>query len=871
MCQKFDDINGRLQGQHGREVLPGNVKPTEYDVTLEIDLEGAVYKGKVVIGIELILDTTSIVLNAASNLQIDENRILIQVNGTDITSNLSTAHDREAETFTIMFGQMLPRGGKATLTLSFESDLTDASEKSKGLYRSHYKNKQGDSKFIASTQFEPGYARRAFPCFDEPGLKAEFTVTLITDKDLICLSNTEIELEEADGNRKTCKFQKTPIMSTYLLAFVIGDLTWHENTDSGIPVRVWVAPDQNVDHTVFAARIVAKSLKYFEREFGCKYPLSKLHLVAIPDFEYGAMENWGLIIGNQDAILLDSMNCTAAKQRTTVDIIIHEVAHQWLGNYVTWTSWEDYWLKAGLVTLISLRAYDKNRTQWDLDYHPSTFSLRPDTSYGRQNWMEPVKIQIESPNEISKLLNGYFYQKSMYILDMVLRYLTEPVFIKGVRTLIANYPFGCVRACDFWHILEEDSGFQLESTANFMAQSVVENPVITVTEDEGKSTIRVTQTFFNQMTAVKPTDESIAHPIFLTLQTTKGVQETFFQGIGEHEYDVGPDFCKLDMPLYLVAYSQSRLQKLAENFNNHLIDTHSILGILGDTATLTMAGGQKTSDLLTLINLINYSDDCVLDKQVNCLHDVQKAWLFEAHRESLGLARFMEDLTSRMIIKKGWDLDKGHEHILTNYLVNGDINTEKKATAKFAGFMEGHEDALNPTEQFSVFVSVVCRGGEKEYDDILRVYETAQDDTVRGNALRSLGYATDPKLVDKTLAYALKKVEEKAGDIRKYLSGLSEHAVGLQKRWDWLCMNWDVLNDRLPSGMGEIAHLCVEGFTTTEQIREAELFFESKGVEGFEQWLDGPKQKRSWVEKDKLNVHEWLVKSGYWLDDDCER
>ncbi len=231
-------------------------------------------------------DTKSIALNS---LEIDIHSTKISAGGNEVTSSPELSFNKDSNTTTISFDHSIPAGSKAQLTQTFTGQLND---KMAGFYRSSYKQ-DGKTKYIASTQMEPTDARRAFPCFDEPALKAEYTITLIADKDHTCLSNMDVASEkEVDSKitgskRKAVKFNKTPLMSTYLLAFIIGELKYVETNDFRLPVRVYATPDKDIEHGRFSVELAAKTLAFYEEEFDNKYPLPKMDMVAVPDFSAG--------------------------------------------------------------------------------------------------------------------------------------------------------------------------------------------------------------------------------------------------------------------------------------------------------------------------------------------------------------------------------------------------------------------------------------------------------------------------------------------------------------------------------------------------------------------------------------------------------
>lgn len=224
--------------------------------------------------------------------------VCASVANSESSSSPELTYNETTQTTKVAFEKVIPKGSKAQLVMQFTGELND---KMAGFYRSTYKNADGSTGILATTQMEPTDARRAFPCFDEPALKAEFTITLIADKHLTCLSNMdvasekEIQSEVTKTTKKAVKFNKSPLMSTYLLAFIIGELNYIETDKFRLPVRVYAPPNQDIEHGRFSLELAARTLEFYEKTFDSKFPLPKMDMVAIPDFAAGAMENWGLI------------------------------------------------------------------------------------------------------------------------------------------------------------------------------------------------------------------------------------------------------------------------------------------------------------------------------------------------------------------------------------------------------------------------------------------------------------------------------------------------------------------------------------------------------------------------------------------------
>lgn len=257
---------------------------------------------------------------------------------------------------TFAFDRRLVKGSKAQLQVVFTGQLND---KMAGFYRSTFKRSDGTEGILATTQMEATDARRAFPCFDEPSLKAKFTVTLIADKDLTCLSNmdvssqSEVQSKISGTAKKAVHFNTSPPMSTYLVAFIVGELNYVESRDFRVPCRIYAPVGQDIEHGRFSLDLSVQTLKFYEKILGIDFPLPKMDHVAIPDFAQGAMENWGLITYRVVDLMLDEKSTSASTKQRVAEVVQHELAHQWFGNLVTMDWWEGLWLNEGFATWAS--------------------------------------------------------------------------------------------------------------------------------------------------------------------------------------------------------------------------------------------------------------------------------------------------------------------------------------------------------------------------------------------------------------------------------------------------------------------------------------------------------------------------------------
>ncbi|KAH7264907.1 peptidase family M1-domain-containing protein [Fusarium redolens] len=876
-----DVASASLDIRRGREVLPKNVKPLHYDLTLEPNFETFKYEGTVVIDFDVVEDSTSIALNT---VEIDIHETLVEANGATVSSSPTLDYNKDTQTTTVNFDKTIPAGQKARLTQRFTGTLNDDMA---GFYRSSYKDENGNTKYLATTQFEATDARRAFPCLDEPALKATFTVTLIADKDLVCLGNMDVASEKEVNSkvtgkkRKAITYNKTPIMSTYLLAFVIGDLKHYETNNFRVPIRVWCTPDQDLDHAVFSAELAARTLEFYEQQFGSKYPLPKMDMVAVPDFAAGAMENWGLITYRVVDLLLDEKTSSAVTKKRVAEVVQHELAHQWFGNLVTMDFWDGLWLKEGFATWMSWYSSNAFYPEWRIWEGYVTEDLRSALGLDSLRSSHPIEVPVKRADEVNQIFDAISYEKGSCVLRMISKFLGEDVFLKGIRIYLDRHAYSNTETTDLWAALSEASGKDVERVADIWTKKVG-YPVVAVTEDESKGTIHVKQNRFLRTADVKPEEDEVLYPVFLNLRTKDGIQEDLALNTREADFKVPDlDFYKVNSGhsgIYRTSYTSERLQKLGQNAKAGLLGVEDRAGMIADAGALAAAGYQKTSGLLSLLQGFDSEDEFIVWDEITLrVGSLRDAWIFEDDDVNEALKTFQRDLVSKKANEIGWDISDEDDFtaqrmkalMFGKAAIVEDEPTKKAAFDLFEKFVNGDRDALQPNLRPSVFAVVVTYGGEKEYNDILKEYETAKQSSERNTALRSLGFAKDPTLIKRTLEYTLTD-NVKTQDIYMPLSGLRAHKEGILALWGWVKDNWDVLTKRLPPGMsllGDMVAISTSSFTQKDQISDVKSFFEQKGTKGFDlelaQSLDSMTAKQNWLARDKEDVREWLRKNKY--------
>lgn len=583
-------------------------------------------------------ETDSISLNT---LEIDIHSTTVSADGNEVTSSPKITYDEGTQITTVSFDKSISPGAKIQLTQTFTGYLND---KMAGFYRSSYKDRDGSTKYLATTQMEPTDARRAFPCFDEPALKAQYTITLVTDKHHTCLSNMdpasekEVDSKVTGRKRKAVKFNKTPLMSTYLLAFIIGELNCIETKNFRVPVRVFATPDKDIEHGRFSLDLAAKTLEFYEKTFDSPFPLPKMDMVAIPDFSAGAMENWGLITYRVVDVLYDEKTSGASTKQRVAEVVQHELAHQWFGNLVTMDFWDGLWLNEGFATWMSWYSCNKFYPEWHVWQSYVTDTLQGALSLDSLRSSHPIEVPVKRADEINQIFDAISYSKGSCVLRMISKYLGEQTFMEGIRRYLKKHAYGNTQTGDLWAALSDASGKPVEKVMDIWTKNVG-YPVVSVTEDEQSNSISVKQNRFLRTGDVKPEEDKTLFPVFLGLRTKNGVDEDLTLSEREHDYKVPDlDFFKLNADhsgIYRTSYTPARLAKLGQAAKDGLLTVEDRAGMIADAGALASSGYQKTSGILSLLkNFDGETEFVVWSELLSRISSIRAAWVFEDEKVS---------------------------------------------------------------------------------------------------------------------------------------------------------------------------------------------------------------------------------------------
>ena len=852
-------------------VLPDNVRPVHYDLTLTPDFEDFTFSGEVDIAVRMEAGTSEIVLNC-SEIDIQSASIVWTANGGEHTQgDLGIVYDADAEIATIGLAESVPSGlsGDQHLRMRFTGELND---KLRGFYRSQYTNPEGETAYLATTQFEATDARRALPCWDEPAVKATFQVTLNVPEGMEAVSNTPI-IEAGAGptaGTRTVKFDTTPIMSTYLLAFVIGDLTHIEKEAAdGTVVGIWMTRGKE-EQGQFALDTSVKLLSFFNDYFGIPYPLPKLDHLAIPDFAAGAMENWGCVTYRETALLVDPANSSAGTRQRVAEVVAHEMAHMWFGDLVTMEWWDDLWLNESFATWVGTKAVDWLFPEWSM----WTQFVNMDTNRafnldGLKN-SHPIEQEVLNPAEVSQLFDAISYSKGGSVLRMLEHFLTPSSFRTGLNIYLNRHSYANARTTDLWTALEESSG-QPVNTIMSSWTGQMGYPVLDVAASsvEGGLSLEVKQERF--VFDSVPGDDSAGDdeeqvwPVPLTVTADgAGVTATLVNaatGTVTVNAPVAPDWFKVNPDqtgFYRVNYTDDDWDRLAPVIRDQTLPATDRLGIQNDAYALAKAGLLPVTRFLTLAEAYrNENDASVWSDLATNLREIEGLIAEQPYLESY--REFGRQLFAPAAQRSGWDPQPGEGHldsllrstVLSQAGGYGDATVIGQARDLFQRYQSDPAN-VRPDLRGVVFSLVAQEGDRGVYDRIWDLERAAELHEEKIRLLMSLARFQQHDLLRETLDRSLSD-DVRLQDTIFVVSAVAANNRGRDLAWEFLKEKWDEFDRRYGGGGFGLMRLVAitNSFTTNERRDDVAAFFEAHPTPAAERTI------RQALERIALNV-AWL-------------
>ena len=821
--------------------LPQHVTPTRYDLKIEHDLGSFTFTGKETVALTVRESTSEILLNAV-DLQIVNATI---ENDANVMHRGSVEFEPSTERCRIRFTTAL-QPGAWRMTLSFTGILND---KLRGFYRSTYKDAEGNMRPLAATQFEATDARRAFPCWDEPAFKAVFAVTLAIDPALIAVSNTPIVAQHHEAGKKVLQFADTIRMSTYLVAFVVGELESTEPVFVGsTPLRIWSVPGK-ARLTPFGLEIGAFSLKFFEQYYGIPYPSQKLDLLAIPDFASGAMENLGAITFRETALLVDRQTATHAEQERIADVVAHENAHMWFGDLVTMSWWNGLWLNEAFATFMEMMAVDAWKPEWQ---RWTTFGVSRAVAMsvdGLHN-TRPIEYPVIAPKDADAMFDVLTYEKGASVLRMLEQYIGPDVFRDGVREYLRVHAYDNADTGDLWAAL----GHAAQQPVPDVMNAWIFNPgypILIVKQDGDHLTIEQQRFTYLAQPLTAPSAEVNQHwqvPVQMRIMAN-GTSESRRLLLDEPRTQVTlPERFESVVlnegghGFYRVRYTPELLQRLVRLMPNGLAAIERF-NIINDAWASTVAGLMPMADYLDLTAQFKPDrDKNVWEIILGSLHTLNR--MIDAS-DRPKLEALVRDRVGPAFADLGWIPQKGESELTKQFraeiiralgILGNDQAVQQRATELYA-----IPNSVDPNILPAIIAILAHIGDDARYREYVQRFKHAATPQEERRYLYSLALYQPRELLQHTLQKAING-EIRTQDAPFMVRMVMGSVYGRELAWDFVKQQWDTM-DRLYPKNG-LRRMC-EGITslvTPELERDVRRFFVERkidlGGKTLEQYLE---------------------------------
>jgi puromycin-sensitive aminopeptidase len=818
------DQETRLDADKALEYrLPTTVTPQRYELRLEPDLKSFTFRGDETVTITVNQSTAEVVLNAL-DLEIDH--AVAEQGGRSVQTvrvEMETARERAH----LHFREELAVGDWR-LKISFRGILND---KLHGFYRSQYTDSAGKTHTVATTQFEATDARRAFPCWDEPALKAIYKVSLVVDEDLAAVSNAGIEQERSLGSgKKEVVFKDTIKMSTYLLAFIIGEFEATEPVNAGTPLRVVHVPGKR-ELTGWAKQIGAFSLKFFADYYGIPYPGDKLDLIAIPDFAAGAMENLGAITFRETALLADDNTASRAELERVADVVAHENAHMWFGDLVTMKWWNGIWLNEAFATFMEMLAVDAWKPSWKR-WDSFGVSRAAAMAVDALKSTRSIEYTVLSPEDCRSMFDVLTYEKGASVLRMLEQYLGADEFRKGISLYLKKHQYANTETGDLWDALQETSN---EPVRSLMDSWIFQQgfPMITVEAINSGRTLKLAQQRFFYLPPDKPEPQLWHVPIRLLVKTEGGEKE--------HRLLLTEQTTTLDLPgkvewslvneggsgFFRVRYSAELLQALIVNVRR--LKPIERFGLVSDMWAATVAGLKPLGEFVSMARSFRDETDLnVWRALAGAFHYLD---IIAGDKQRPALAKAVRDVVGPAAARLGWTAAAGEDELtrqLRAMLVGilGTLGEDEEVQARARDlYADWNRDSSRADRDLMPqLISILAHTGDRaRYQEFKQNFKNARVPQEEQRYLFSLASFRNSELLKQTMEMTLNG-EVRTQNAPFLMHSLLANPVSRYEAWDFIRKNWDAMVQKYPDSA--LPRMCEAVSGLLERQEEVNAFFE---------------------------------------------
>jgi aminopeptidase N len=806
--------------------------PEHYDIHLAPDFATDTFAGQVAIRVRLTQPARTITLNAA---EIDFHEVSITANGTKQIASVTL--DAEKDTAALTVPQPVPQG-EAVMAIRYTGRLND---QLRGFYLSRANGRE-----YAITQLEPTDARRAFPSFDEPAMKATFAVSATIDAGDTAISNGRL-LSDTPGpgaGKHTLRFATTARMSTYLVALAVGDWECAPGNADGIPIRLCGTPNRKGE-LGFALESTEFALRYFNRYFSIKYPFEKLDILAVPDFSAGAMENTGAIFFREQFLVAPADGGSLSQRKQIAQFIAHEIAHQWFGDLVTMAWWDDIWLNEGFATWMEFRPMQELKPEW----HGALSEVR-DTQRAMAldalSATRPVRTKVETPAEINEVFDALAYQKTAAIIRMVEGYVGPASYREGINAYLKKFAFANATGEGFWTTLAAVTGKPVDRVlAGFLTQSGMPLVKVEARCAGGRTELMLSQ---RPIPAAVPASTSWEIPVCYKRQLAGQVQPGACVLLSARTQTATIDGCSSwifanadSRGYYRTSYDADNLRALGDAARTDGLTPLEQTTLLEDLWALVRTGEQNIADMLSLSSqLAAHTLSPAIETALLRINYISE-WIVEEPQRA-AFQRWVRETVRPLMDRLGWTPRSGEAEdvqslrsmvifTLGNAGRDPDVLREARRLAglHLTGDARLHSSIADTTLQLAAI-----EGNAELYEQYFARMKDSSSGTDPRRYRVALSFFADPELVKRTLAYAT-SAEIRSQDAPILIRLLMQRPWASTATWDHLKGNWERVErtfgifQGIPTVVASMEHLCDAG-----SKNDVERFFSARSVAGVE-------------------------------------
>ncbi|XP_013411098.1 glutamyl aminopeptidase [Lingula anatina] len=866
--------------------LPPHIIPTHYDITLYPDFYGnhSTFYGNVSVELNITEETRHILIHI-KYLDVTATRLTEKDTGQDVPISRNFSYIPN-QFWVVETNSNISANSQVVLHLTFEGSLSNGIV---GFYKSTYVNSiTGETRGLATSKFEPTDARKAFPCFDEPNIKATYNTTLVHDPTYIALSNMPVESSSvrADGLTAT-RFEKSVPMSTYLVCFIVCDFEFKETTtERGTKLRVYATPDR-VSQVDYALRVGKEVMDLFVVYYDMPYPLPKQDMIAIPDFVSGAMEHWGLITYRETNILYNSTEASEGNKQRVAVVVAHELAHQWFGNIVTMDWWDDLWLNEGFASFMEYKGVAHVESTWNMLAQFVTEDMQPVMGYDAALSSHPIVVPVEHPDQINEVFDVISYSKGAAVIRMLEAFMGEEKFKQGIQDYLKKYEYRNARTDDLWASLEAVPGAQPIKTIMDTWTRQMGFPYLNITFS-GNIFKAVQERYLSDpeadRSAQEPSDygyiwwvpvdymTSVNNDVTLLWLNTSEAQFPLPSGLDLQDTSTWIKFNVGQTGFYRVNYPEDMWRR----FSNLLLSNPSALtagdrsGLIDDAFNLAAAGLLNYNIVLELTKALKREQDYLpwasAERGFTYIGDMMKFRVYYGKWMA-----YILKLVKNVHDQLGWENSGSHlDRYLRNTVINlacghGDADCLGNATEKFRGWLDTDE-YLDPNLRVMVYKYGSYRSGQEDWDKIWNKYEKENVPQEARRLLYALAQFKELWLLNRYLEYAWDPTKVRSQDFFNVINYISSTPIGNSLTWEWVRKRWEDIVARFglsSRSLGRMVPGIVGDYNTKFHLAQVEEFFAKypdagAGERGRKQAIEGIKRNIAWIEKHEMTLVDWL-------------